>query len=331
MKGVFAEMRLLELKDVYLYYRTSKGPVRAVDGVSFTVEKGETLALVGESGCGKTSTASALTRVLPKNVHRYEGVVRLNGDNIMEYDDETFRKKVRWKKISTVFQGAMNTLSPTTRVGLQVAEPVIIHYEAEKEEALTQAEEALRSVGLGEYIMKSYPHELSGGMKQRVVIATALIMKPSIVILDEPTSALDIMTQANIINLLKRLKREEDLSYIFITHDLALASELADKVAIMYAGRIAEIGHSEQIYRNPRHPYTQLLLKSVPKLTSEERPTSIKGIPPDLIDPPDGCRFHPRCPYAFEKCTKEPQYFTDGTAAACWLLEGRERTSAARS
>ncbi|MEE9173357.1 MAG: ABC transporter ATP-binding protein [Thermoplasmata archaeon] len=314
------ENGLLELRDLHLYYRTSRGPVKAVDGVSFELSKGETLALVGESGCGKTSTASALTRVLPRNVHRYDGSVFLNGQDIMALDDETFRKTVRWRQIATVFQGAMNALSPTAPVGKQVAEPLLIHLDAEKGEAYAQAEEALRSVGLPE-VAKRYPHELSGGMKQRVVIATALILRPALVLLDEPTSALDIMTQANIINLLKRLKREEELSYIFITHDLALASELADKVAIMYAGRIAEFGTSEDIYGNPQHPYTQLLLQSVPFLKSTERPISIPGTPPDLVEPPSGCRFRPRCPYAFEKCPEDPPYFGNGSLAACWLLE----------
>lgn len=317
-------MALLELRDVYLHYRTSRGAVQAVDGASFDLKRGQTLALVGESGCGKTSTASALTRVLPKNVARYEGVVRFKDEDIMQYDDETFRKTIRWREISTVFQGAMNTLAPTSPVGKQVAEPLQIHLKTEREEALAQATEALAQVGLPEYILKRYPHELSGGMKQRVVIATALIMKPSIVILDEPTSALDIMTQANIINLLKRLKREEKLSYIFITHDLALASELADQIAIMYAGRIAEIGASEDIYRAARHPYTQLLLQSHPKLMSDEKPTSISGNPPDLVEPPAGCRFSPRCPYAFEKCDQDPPSFENGGLAACWLLEEGE-------
>ena len=315
---------LLRVENLHLYYRTSRGPVKAVDGVSFTLHEGETLALVGESGCGKTSTASAITRTLPRNVFRYEGKVFLKGENIMEYDDETFREKVRWRQISVVFQGAMNVLNPTTRIGPQVAEPLRIHLDVEGKEALAEAEKALKSVGLPEYVAHRYPHELSGGMKQRVVIATALIMKPSMVILDEPTSALDIMTQANIINELKHLRAQEKVSYLFITHDLALASELADQVAIMYAGKLAEIGSSEKIYRDPRHPYTQLLLSSVPKLRSDERPVSIKGIPPDLTDPPKGCRFHPRCPYVFEKCQQDPPLIGTDRLTACWLPSAQE-------
>jgi peptide/nickel transport system ATP-binding protein len=314
------------VRDLALHYRTSRGPVRAVDGVSFDLEAGQTLALVGESGCGKTSTASAITRNLPRNVETYQGEVFLDGDNVMEYDDETFRRTVRWRKISIVFQGAMNALNPTIRIGLQVAEPLLIHLELEREEALGQAEQALKSVGLQPYLLQRYPHELSGGMKQRVVIATALIMKPAMVILDEPTSALDIMTQANIINLLKQLQRDQGLTYMFITHDLSLASELADWVGIMYAGRIVEIGRAEQVYREPRHPYTQLLLSSVPKLRSDERPKSIRGIPPDLTNPPKGCRFHPRCPFVFEKCKEDPPLFGEMHRAACWLPSARGET-----
>lgn len=314
-------MAILDVNNLQLYYRTSRGPVKAVDDVSFDLEGGHTLALVGESGCGKTSTASAILRVLPRNVHKYEGEVILDGTNVMEYSDEEFRKNVRWKGISVVFQGAMNALSPVMKVGKQVYEPLQIHFDMEKEEALDKATESLGHVGLPDYIVDRYAHELSGGMKQRVVIAMALIMRPKVVILDEPTSALDVMTQANIINLLKRLKKEENLAYIFITHDLALASELADHVAIMYAGKVAEVGPSEQIYTEPKHPYTQLLLSSVPLLRATRTPESIPGRPPDLINPPQGCRFRPRCPYAFEKCTEVPPLDWDGRKAACWLME----------
>lgn len=315
-------MPFLSIRNLVLHYRTRKGIVHAVDGVSFDLARGESVALVGESGSGKTSTASAVLRMLPRNVAKYEGVVEVDGKNLMDLNNEEFRTQVRWRMISMVFQGAMNALSPMIRVGYQVAEPLMIHLDAKKEEAMAKAEEAMESVGLPRYTVNRYPHELSGGMKQRVVIAMALVMRPSIVILDEPTSALDVMTQANIMNLLKQLKEEEHLSYIFITHDLGLSSELADWVGIMYAGQLVEFGPADIVFPKPSHPYTQKLLSSVPRLRSETRPDSIPGTPPDLISPPKGCRFHPRCPFVFDKCkTEEPPYFGETDRSMCWLLE----------
>jgi len=315
-------MPILSVRNLFLHYRTRKGTVRAVDGISFDLQKGQTVALVGESGCGKTSTASAILRMLPRNVAKYEGEVAFDGKNLLDLEDEDFRTQVRWRAISIVFQGAMNALSPMIPVGRQVAEPLMIHLDMEKEEAKAKAAESIESVGLPRYILDRYPHELSGGMKQRVVIAMALVMRPAVIILDEPTSALDVMTQANIMNLLKRLKAEEGLSYIFITHDLGLSSELADWVGIMYAGQLVEFGPAEMVFPNPQHPYTQKLLASVPRLRSDTRPDSIVGTPPDLFAPPKACRFHPRCPFVFDKCkTDTPPFFGDPDRAACWLLE----------
>ena len=315
-------MPFLSIRNLVLHYRTRKGIVHAVDGVSFDLERGQSIALVGESGSGKTSTASAVLRMLPRNVAKYEGVVEVDGKNLMDLDNEAFRTQVRWRMISMVFQGAMNALSPMIRVGYQVAEPLMIHLDAKKDEAMAKAEEAMESVGLPRYTVNRYPHELSGGMKQRVVIAMALVMRPSIVILDEPTSALDVMTQANIMNLLKQLKEEEHLSYIFITHDLGLSSELADWVGIMYAGQLVEFGPADIVFPKPSHPYTQKLLSSVPRLRSETRPDSIPGTTPDLITPPTGCRFHPRCPFVFDKCKADvPPYFGETDRSMCWLLE----------
>ena len=315
-------MAILEVEHLNFHYRTLRGAVRAVDDISFEVKKGHTLAIVGESGCGKTSTASAILRLLPKNVAKYDGVVRLDGKDVMEFSDEEFRKTVRWQGISMVFQGAQNALNPTARVGKQVAEPLQIHLDAKDEEAVARAREGLRSVGLPDYIERSFPHELSGGMKQRVVIAMALIMRPGLVILDEPTSALDVMTQANIINLLKRLKKEESLSYIFITHDLALASELADEIGIMYAGQLREIGPAEEIYASPNHPYTKALIRSVPILGGSESPISIPGVPPDLVETPLACRFHPRCSVSFEECGWSAQELADVFARLRALGDG---------
>lgn len=295
-------MPILDVQNLVYWYRTRKGPVHAVDGISFALEPGETIAIVGESGCGKTSTANAILRLLPKNVAKYEGTIIFDGQDIMALDAEDFRKDVRWKGISMVLQGAMNALNPAVRVGYQVAEPLVVHYDVQRDQAMEQAQDVMKKVGLAPDVMRRFPHELSGGMKQRVVAAMALILKPKVVILDEPTSALDVMTQTNIINLLKTLKTTEQLSYIFITHDLGLASELADYVGIMYAGQLIEVGPADNVFREPRHPYTGRLLASVPRLRSEAAPEFITGAPPDLTAPPAGCRFHVRCPVAFEKC-----------------------------
>src|SRR6266513_2188021 len=295
-------MAVLDIRNLIYWYRTRRGAVHAVDNISFKLEQGETIAVVGESGCGKTSTANAILRLLPKNVERYEGEIWFDGQDIMALGNEDFRKQVRWKGISMVLQGALNALNPTVRAGAQVAEPLIVHYDVDRDEAMEQAIAAMKRVGLPQDIARRYPHELSGGMKQRVVIAMALILKPKVVILDEPTSALDVMTQTNIINLLKDLKNTDRLSYIFITHDLGLASELADLVGIMYAGELIEVGPADGVFVRPKHPYTGKLLASVPRLRSEEAPDFIPGAPPDLTAPPPGCRFHLRCPVSFEKC-----------------------------
>ena len=318
-------MALLKVEDLVMYYRTRKGTVKAVDHVSFEIEKGETLAIVGESGCGKSSLSRAIIRLLPRNVEIYEGKVFLNGTNIMELSEERFRKEVRWRKISMVFQGALNALNPVLKVGDQVAEPLVIHMGMDKKEALKEAREMIKQVGIAEAFVDRYPFELSGGMRQRIVIAMALITDPDLVILDEPTSALDVITQANVMNLLKRLKKERDLTYIFITHDIALASELADKMATMYAGQIIELADSESYFGKPLHPYTQKLLGSVPTLREDKEIASIPGTPPNLLNPPVGCRFRPRCDQAMEICEKEPPMFSlDGHRVKCWLYRGEE-------
>ncbi len=315
-------MPMLEVSDLRLYYRSARGVVKAVDGVSFDIEKGEALGIVGESGSGKTSLSLALMRVLPKNVHTSAGRVTLDGKEVTGLPDEAFRKQVRWRQISMVFQGAMNSLNPVLKVGFQAAEPLLVRSKVDRREARKRVEELFELVGLPRAIYDRYPHELSGGMKQRVGVASALVLDPKLVILDEPTSALDVSIQAQIMNLLKRLKRELGLSMIFITHDIALSSDICDHLAVLYAGEIVEKGSAEQIFGNPKHPYTQLLLASVPRLKSDTEPKFIPGAPPDLTAPPPGCRFHPRCPYRFEPCDHEvpPQVPVDeGQTAKCWL------------
>ena len=312
--------KLLSVSNLKLYYRTTKGVVKAVDDVSFDINRGETLAIVGESGCGKSSLARAIIRLLPRNVHTYEGKILLNGTDLMSMDEETFRKEVRWRKISMVFQGALNSLNPVLKVGYQVAEPLIIHMKMSEREAIERAKEILVKLGLSEEFTERYPFELSGGMKQRAVIAMALITNPDLIILDEPTSALDVITQANIMNMLKELKRSREQTFIFITHDISVASDLADKVATMYAGQIVEIAPADTFYEEPLHPYTQKLMKSVPTLRGEKTLESIPGAPPNLIDPPSGCRFHPRCERAMDICRKEdPPIFERGHSVKCWL------------
>ncbi|MFQ6134282.1 MAG: ABC transporter ATP-binding protein [Nitrososphaerales archaeon] len=318
-------MPLLEVRGLKMYYKSTRGAVKAVDGVSFKMEKGEALGIVGESGSGKTSLSLALMRTLPSNVHTYEGRVVFDGRDLTRLSDEEFRKSIRWKVMSMVFQGAMNSLNPVLKVGYQVTEPMLLDASIDRKDADRRAEDLLKMVGLSREIFNRYAHELSGGMKQRVVIASALILNPRHVILDEPTSALDVSIQAQIMNLLKRLKRELNISMIFITHDIALSSDICDRLAVLYAGEIIEKGTAEQIFNTPKHPYTQLLLASVPRLKSDVPPKFIPGAPPDLTTPPAGCRFHPRCPYRFEPCDhKAPPPFKvgEGHTARCWLNEG---------
>jgi peptide/nickel transport system ATP-binding protein len=319
-------MALLEVQNLKLYYKTVRGLIRAVDGVNFSVEKGETLGLVGESGCGKSSVAISIMRLLPRNVEVYEGRITFDGIDLMKLSEEDFRRKVRWKRISMVFQGAMNSLNPVLKVGFQVAEPLIVHQNVDKEKAMKKARELFKLVGLPPDFVERYPHELSGGMRQRVVIAMALALNPEMVILDEPTSALDVSIQAQIMNLLKELKKELGLSMIFITHDIALASDICDKIGVMYAGQIVELSSIERVLLSPKHPYTQRLIASVPSLRGDRVPEFIPGAPPDLVDPPPGCRFHPRCPqFNRAKCVKDEPPMIEvegGHFVRCWLYSG---------
>jgi peptide/nickel transport system ATP-binding protein len=318
---------LLELRNVKMYYGTSRGTVKAVDGISFKLNKGEAMALVGESGSGKSSLAFTIIRLLPRNVAEAGGEIlfydeELGVVDLAKMNEDEIRRKIRWKKISMVFQASMNALNPILRVQDQMIEPLVLHLGLSREEAVKIAEEALRSVGLAKDVLMRYPFELSGGMKQRVVIAMAIMMRPRLVILDEPTSALDVITQANIMNLLKELKTKFDLSYILITHDIALASEIADKIGVMYAGKLVEVAPADVFFRKPKHPYSQKLLAAMPTLREEKSIEYIPGDVPSLITPPPGCRFHPRCPYAIKgRCEKEePQTKQiDGSEVACWL------------
>jgi oligopeptide/dipeptide ABC transporter ATP-binding protein len=314
--------QLLELKNLTLHFRAAKGVVRAVDGVDLALISNRAVVILGESGCGKSSLTKAILRLLPRNVETFGGQVFLQGTDVMKYDDEQFRHNVRWAQISLVPQAAMNSLNPVIKVGDQVAEPAVIHLGIRKEEALQLARRMFRHVGVPEDFLDRHPFELSGGMRQRVALAMALVTSPSLIILDEPTSALDLLTQANIMNVLKRIKQELGTSFILITHDIATSSELADEVAIMYAGQIVEVGHARDFFPAPLHPYAQMLMASVPRLRSDSDPMFITGQPPSLINLPKGCRFAARCPFRFDKCDQEPPVFSrNGRKVKCWLYE----------
>jgi len=314
---------LLEVKNLKTYFYTLRGIVRAVDDVSFELYRGESLGLAGESGCGKSTLAFSLIRLVPPPGKISGGTVIFEGKDVTKMSEEEFRREVRWRGISMIFQGAMNVLNPVYTIGDQIAEVFMVHKGYSKREGLEEAKKLLQLVGIEPRRVKSYPFELSGGMKQRAVIAMALALSPPLVIADEPTTALDVVVQAQILNLMKRLKNELRTSIMLISHDLSIIAEVADKIAIMYGGKIVEYGPSDLVYNNPRHPYTRALLNSIPRLRGEIRDlTWIPGTPPDLIAPPPGCRFHPRCPHAMERCKKEepPMVEVDKNHyVACWL------------
>lgn len=312
---------VLEVNNLKVYYRTLAGVVRAVDDVSISVGEGEVLGLAGESGCGKSTLGYALLGLVPPPGRIEDGKIVIDGTDITKLGEGELRR-VRWNKVSMIFQGAMNVLNPVYTVEKQLTEVLAVHKGLTKGEAVKVVADALRQVGLNPELMRRYPHELSGGMKQRVVIAMALLLKPKLVIADEPTTALDVVIQAQIMNLLKKIKLEEKMSMIFITHDLSLIAEISDRIAVMYAGKIAEVGPSEEIFNDPKHPYTQGLLRSIPRLRSKEKITWIPGVPPDLRRPPIGCRFNSRCPYVMDVCRREePPMIRLGEDhyVSCWL------------
>lgn len=311
---------LLNIEDLVLHFSTTRGSVQAVDKVNFGLNVNQAVVVLGESGCGKSSLAKAILRLLPRNVVSYSGHVYLDGNDVMQLDDEEFRQNIRWASISMVPQAAMNALNPVIRVGDQVAEPAVIHLGISKAEAVSLVKKMFQHVGVPEDFITRYPFELSGGMRQRVAIAMALVTSPSLIILDEPTSALDVLTQASIFNVLKRLKSELGISFILITHDIATSSELADRVAVMYAGQIVEVSDAHKFFAEPLHPYSRMLMASVPRLRANVEPEFIVGQPPSLLNPPSGCRFADRCPKRFTKCSEEPPVANvDGVQVKCWL------------
>ena len=313
---------LLEVRDLAVHFSLPVGRVEAVRGVSFRVEDGEALGIAGESGCGKTTTALSLVRLLPSNGQIAGGSVNLFGIDLVPKTERQLQR-YRWREIAIVFQGAMNALNPVRRVRDQIAEPIEFRLGQTREDSRRRAGELLELVGIPRKRGVAYPHELSGGMRQRAMIAMALSCDPALVIGDEPTTALDVMVQAQILQLLESLRRELGLSLMLITHDLSVIAETCDRVLVMYAGKVAEEGPVQRVFSAPRHPYTQKLLASFPNIRADRRTLDvIPGMPPDLRHPPVGCPFASRCPAVMPICTEvmPPEvHFADGVRVACHL------------
>mgnify|MGYP001236180641 CR=1 FL=1 len=296
---------LLDVRDLAIHYRTGAGPVQAVDGIDFSVAPGEALGLVGESGCGKTTAAKAMLKLLPPNGEIPRGRIDFAGRDLVPLTGEDMRR-VRWKEIAWISQAAMNALDPVYRVGDQILEAMQAHIKIDKTEGWARAEELFRAVGLDPSRLRAYPHEMSGGMKQRAVIAMAMALEPQLLIADEPTTALDVVTQAQILARLAKLRRERGMALLFITHDISVVVQTCDRVAVMYGGKIMETGPVRQVFGEPFHPYTMGLTNAFPTLEGAQRELiSIPGTPPDLLRPPGGCRFAERCPFATERCRAE--------------------------
>ena len=308
----------MQISDLSVNYETSSGDVHALENVEFQLEDGESIGIAGESACGKSTLGLSVMRMI-QGGRIVSGKIMFDGESILEIPSSKFDKNIRWKKISMVFQGAMNSLDPVFTIEHQFDEVLKQHkFKGDSNKVIS---DVVRSVNLDSSVLKKYPHELSGGMKQRIVIAMALLLKPKFVIADEPTTALDVLIQAQIINLLKNLKKE-GMSLMLISHDLAILSEVAEKIGVMYGGKMVEFGTSSEIYNDPKHPYTQGLLNSIPTLHKEKKIKFIPGSPPNLSTPQTGCRFYDRCPEAMEKCkTIPPKIKTNSGYVLCWLYE----------
>jgi peptide/nickel transport system ATP-binding protein len=315
-------LALLEVKNLQMYFATREGQVHAVDDVSFTLDKGEVVGLAGESGSGKSSIAISLLGLLPANGKILKGRVSLDGKDLTKMSEAELSREVRWKRISLVSQAAMNALNPIFRVGDQIKEAILAHSNLDDATAEAKVKDLLLEVGIPTDRYRAFPHELSGGMKQRSIIAMALALDPDIIIADEPTTALDVIVQAQILVLLRNLQRSKKMAMILITHDLSLVAEMCDRVAIIYGGQIVEYASASKIFHNPKHPYTIGLIKAFPNITGKRtRLISIPGSPPDLVRPPEGCRFAVRCAYATSKCKTEMPPLEEvepGHLARCW-------------
>jgi peptide/nickel transport system ATP-binding protein len=324
---------LLEVKDLKVQFRTEDGVVKAVDGVSFALTQGEVLGIVGESGSGKSVTMMSVLRLINDPNMRVEGEVIYKGRDVMKLDKHQMQE-IRGAEISMIFQDPMTSMNPVYRVGDQIAETILTHQDIDKKSAHRRAIDLLGQVGIPQPDRRvdDYPHQFSGGMRQRAMIAMALANNPDVLIADEPTTALDVTIQAQILELIDRLKDEFNSAVILITHDLGVVADIADRIAVMYAGRIVEFGEKREVFYDPQMPYTWGLLGSIPRLDrpKQERLHSIEGAPPSLINPPQGCKFRPRCPHAFEKCLEEPELIARAGKRdhldRCWLSPDTKRS-----
>jgi len=314
---------LLQVNHLCVDYLTDRGPVRAVDRVSLEVNKGEFLGIVGESGCGKSTLLFAIARLLSAPAEISSGEVWFTGHDMVSMDEDELRH-LRWRDYSVVMQSAMNALNPVMTIAEQLADAVGAHQRMQQSQLRARSKELMRLVGIDSEHLHSYPHQLSGGMRQRAMIAMALALTPDLVIMDEPTSALDVVAQRSLMLKIKQLQREFGFATIFVTHDMSLVSHFSDRLAVMYAGQVVEIGPTHDVFADPKHPYTVGLMRSFPSISGPRQPLAgIAGSPPDLGHPPSGCRFHPRCPQVFERCAREePDFYArEQDLVRCFLFD----------
>ena len=316
-------MSVLDIDDLTVEYETETGNLRAVDSVDLSVKDGEILGIVGESGCGKTTLTKSIVGILHENGHVAGGEIRYNGRDISGLSEEGYRD-VRWKEVSYIIQNAMNALDPVVRIGSQFVEIIQAHTDLSKKEARERTSEILNSVGIESNRIRDYPHELSGGQRQRAVIALALVLEPPLVIADEPTTGLDVVIQEQVLRLIQSIQRDLDNSMVLITHDISVVAEIADRIAVMYGGKIVEVGDVGDVFNRSGHPYTMGLMNAFPDVDDEsDELVTIPGSPPDLVMPPDGCRFVDRCPFSTQECAQDPplEQLSNGHAAKCHYTE----------
>ncbi len=318
-------MALLSVENLVTRYSTEMGDVKAVDDISFKVRQGEIFGLAGESGCGKSTAMLSVINLLPSNGRIVSGSIKFHEYDLATIGKEALRDEIWWNRVSIVFQAAMNALNPVLSVGSQIVEPIMLHDTVTKQEAEERVKELFELVGIDSMRINDYPHEFSGGMRQRAMIAMALACNPELVILDEPTTALDVIVQGEVLELVKDLQERLNLSVLMVTHDLSVIAETCDTTGIMYAGKLVESADTRTIFKEPRHPYTQGLIGAFLSLTGEwKRVEGIPGNPPNLLNPPPGCKFNPRCPYAKERCLQEEPESVEigeGHSVACHFVD----------